>query len=202
MLRNKTIVRKGIAKAKKVVESFLLEVSRYYAIKALQGAVEAYDRSESRNLTGNTRTGFTSAVYYKSQMVYGPINVLDNEAGLSVAPPTSGFVKVGSGGFASYKSGITVPYVKPYKNPQFHFIGTLLGQYAKDKTAEWLRRRTPRNDGFVVIVANCSTYVNFLEIERDFDILVTESLSYTIKQRIDEAVKRIDFEKLFEKTKR
>lgn len=199
---NKAVIRKGLSMARKAIEAYLLQLARVYAIRALQGALNAYDESAgSHNLTGNTRTGFTAAVYLDGQLIYGPLNVLDDEAGISVERPTSGFTTVGKGGFRKYGSDQDVKMVLPYSNPNLRFVGTMVGAYASEKTRQFLERHKPRQKrGIAVVVANCSTYVNFLESERDFDILVSESDKTFIKKRFDEVIGSLDFDKIFKKT--
>ena len=199
---NRAVVRKGIERARKAIEAYLLQLCKTYAIRALQGALRAYDESaDGHNLTGNTRTGFTAAVYLDGQLIYGPLNVLDNEAGISVEPPTSGFTTVGRGGFKKYGSNYAVPMVLPYSDPNLRFVGTMVGAYASEKTRQFIERHRPKQKrGITVVVANCSTYVNFLESERDFDILASESDKTFIRKRFDEVIRSLDFEKIFKKT--
>lgn len=187
MSKNMNIFDKGMQKMLAMIEKHLIVVGKDLAIYALMRAVDAYDKdSDTQNLTGNTRTGFVSAAFYNGKIIGGPYVVMD----FGIDPPTSGFVKVGSRGFRDYDDGVWIgseadPAVRDYSNPDLYFAETIVGSKAYEITESWVRSNyKPPKRGMSIVVANRSSYVNFLRDFRNFDILETESDISEIKNKI------------------
>lgn len=188
-MSNKDVLKKGREIAMMAIEKKLKAIGKDLAIYALLEAVKAWDEETDVNLTGNTRFGFCSAVYYDNKLFVGPYFLFDFEGG----KPTNGMTAVGRKGFHDYDSGTWIgsekdPVVMEYKHPYYRFQPTSEGKYSYEMTANWLRSHRPGTKGMVVTVANMTPYADYLREVRGLDVLESQSDISVIKKNIDSVI--------------
>lgn len=177
------------------IDKHLFSICREVAVNAVFGAVLAWDADKkTKDLTGNMRTSFAAGIY-KDGNLKKLIGVFD--VGGSFERPTRRMTTVGDTRFKIYGTNYYIgseddPFVMEYneahRNKGMFFQPTDTSKYGYQTTKESLRAYSPREHGWVVVVASATPYGEFLYNIRKMDILETQSASGEIIRKLNEAI--------------